>query len=238
MARRLRDSIPGLSYHLTQRGNQKMRIFFDDLDRRVYLKLLVKQCIEQKVRIWAYSLMDNHVHHIAVPDREMALSRAFKRIFGEYARYFNTRYVKTGHLFQGRFKAAVLDEPRLWNAVAYVERNPVRAGLVRRAENYLWSSARAHCGLREDSVIANDLPLIPLIPDWSAWLAKEERPEDLEFIRDATQTGRPCASEEFTRMLEAKLGRPCLRQKPGPKKKQCDNESDRELPFPEGLGFE
>jgi len=55
MARRLRDSIPGLSYHLTQRGNQKMRIFFDDLDRRVYLRLLAKQCIEQKVRIWAYS---------------------------------------------------------------------------------------------------------------------------------------------------------------------------------------
>jgi putative transposase len=127
-----------------------MRIFFDDLDRRVYLRLLAKQCIEQKVRIWAYSLMDNHVHHIAVPDREKALSRAFKRIFGEYARYFNTRYVKTGHLFQGRFKAAVLDEPHLWNAVAYVERNPVRAGLVRRAEDYPWSSARAHCGLRED----------------------------------------------------------------------------------------
>lgn len=236
MARRRRDSIPGFSYHLTQRGNRKVQIFFDDLDRRVYMKLLIKHCVEEKVRIWAYSLMDNHVHHIAVPDREKALSLAFKGIFEEYARYINTRYEKAGHLFQGRFKAAVLDEPYLWNAVPYVERNPVRAGIVRRAEDYRWSSAAAHCGLREDPVLSWDLPLIPLVPDWSAWLAKEERAEDLEFIRNATQTGRPCGSEEFAKMLEAKLGRPCVRRKPGPKKSLPDNTAT--LPFPGSSGFE
>jgi putative transposase len=236
MARRRRDSIPGFSYHLTQRGNQKMQIFFDDVDRRVYLKLLVQQCVGQGVRMWAYSLMDNHVHHVAVPDRERALSHAFKQVFAEYARYFNTRYTKTGHLFQGRFKAAVLDERHLWNAVAYVERNPVRAGIVRRAEDYKWSSAAAHCGLREDPVISLDLPLIPLVPDWSAWLAEEERTEDLEFIRRATHTGRPCASEEFAKMLEAKLGRPCVRRKPGPKK--AESKDMEPTLFPESSGFE
>jgi putative transposase len=215
-----------------------MQIFHDDVDRRVYLKLLVKQCTTQNVRMWAYSLMDNHVHHIAVPDKERALSRAFKRIFGEYARYYNTRYVKTGHVFQGRFKSAILDERHLWNAVAYVERNPVRAGIVRRAEDYIWSSARAHCGLCEDPVITDDLPLIPLITDWSAWLAREERDEDLELIRSATATGRPCASEEFARMLEERLGKPCLRQKPGPKKKVTTEAAGESLPFPESSGFE
>jgi putative transposase len=84
-----------------------------------------------------------------------------------------------------------------------VERNPVRAGIVRRAEDYPWSSAAAHCGLREDPIIDLDLPLIPLIPDWSAWLSQEERIEDLRFIREATQTGKPCTSDEFLRTLEA-----------------------------------
>jgi putative transposase len=238
MARRHRDFIPGYSYHLTQRGNRKTEIFLDDTDRRVYLRLLVAQCLKHRVRIWAYSLMSNHVHHVAVPDQERALSRAFKRIFGEYARYFNTRYVKTGHLFQGRFNAVVLDEPHLWNAVAYVERNPVRAGIVSRAEDYRWSSAAAHCGLRTDPVLSLDVPLIPLVSDWSKWLAKEERIEDLEFIRQRTRTGRPCASDEFTRMLEAKLGRPLLPRKPGPKKRDAEDNSEGTWLFDGNWGIE
>jgi putative transposase len=125
----------------------------------------------------------------------------------------------------------VLDEAHLWNAVAYVERNPVRAGIVRRAEDYAWSSAAAHCGLRQDPLVDLDLPLIPMIPDWSAWLAQEERNEDLEFIRQSTQTGRPCASDEFAKMLEVKLGRPCLRRKPGPKKKEAQGKNDDDLLF-------
>jgi putative transposase len=79
MPRRLRDFIAGYAYHVTHRGNWKMDIFRDDMDRRVYLKLLVKQCVEQRVRMWAYSLMDNHVHHIAIPDRDRALSRVCHR---------------------------------------------------------------------------------------------------------------------------------------------------------------
>jgi putative transposase len=128
MARRRRDFVPELPYHLTQRGNRRSVIFLDDTDRRVYLKLLAENCAAEEVRLWAYSLMDNHVHHIAVPETERALSRAFQRIHGSFALYFNTRHVKTGHLWQGRFKACVLDEAHLWNAVRYVEQNPVRQG--------------------------------------------------------------------------------------------------------------
>jgi putative transposase len=220
------------------RGNRKTDIFLDDVDRGVYLKLLRTQCSEHSVRIWAYCLMGNHVHHVAIPDRDRALSAAFHGVFGEYARYFNTRYETVGHVFQGRFKAPVLDEAHLWSAVPYVERNPVRARMVKQAEDYRWSSAAAHCGLREDSVISNDLPLLTLIPDWHAWLAKEEKPEDLDFIRERTRTGQPCASDEFARMLEAKLGRPLLRRKPGPKKKEPENDSSTPLLFPNNSGFE
>jgi len=238
MARRLRNFMAGYAYHVTHRGNRKTDIFLDDVDRRVYLKLLRTQCSNHHVRIWAYCLMDNHVHHVAIPDRDRALSAAFHRIFGEYARYFNTRHEKVGHVFQGRFKAPVLDEPHLWNTVAYVERNPVRAHMVKQAEDYRWSSAAAHCGLREDSIISHDLPLLTLIPDWHAWLTKEEKPEDLDFIRQRTRTGQPCASEEFSRMLEAKLGRPLLRRKPGPKKRETKDDSSTPLLFANNSGFE
>src|SRR5688572_954325 len=237
MPRRPRDFVPDLSYHLSQRGNRKSLVFLDDTDRTVYLKLVIENCTEEKVKIWAYSLIDNHVHHIAVPETERSLSRAFQRIHGSFALYFNTRHVKTGHLWQGRFKACVLDEPHLWNAVRYVERNPVRAGIVPRAEDYRWSSAAAHCGLRQDPVLSPDLPLIGSIPDWSLWLSEEQKPEELRFIRERTRTGRPCSSDEFARDLEARLGRPMLRRKRGPVKKAADK-ADPDAEGQESLGFE
>jgi len=226
MPRRLRDFIPGFSYHLTQRGNRKSDIFLDDTDRKVYLKLVMENCAAESVRVWAYSLMDNHVHHIVVPDKDHALSRAFQRAHGAFALNFKTRHVKRGHLWQGRFKACVLDEAHLWNAVRYVERNPVRAGIVARAEDYRWSSAAAHCGLRQDPLLGVCLPLIESIPDWADWLSMRENPEDMDFIRERTRTGRPCSSDEFARVLEARFGMALLPRKRGPQKKKPAEETD------------
>jgi len=217
MPRRRRDFVSGLSYHLTQRGNHKLPVFKDDIDRKVYLKLLKAHCTDQSVRIWAYCLMPNHVHHILVPDSEGGLSVAFQRIHGEYARYFNTRHVMVGHLWQGRFKTCLLDETHLWNAVRYVERNPVRGGLVQRAEDCPWSSAAAHCGLREDSILSPGLPFVNSIVEWAAWLSGEEPTRELEFIRERTRTGRPCSTNEFARQLEALTGLSLLKRKPGRK---------------------
>jgi putative transposase len=207
MPRLPRVTVPGLPHHVTQRGNRKMPVFLTDRDRNVYLKLLRTQCSEQSVKIWAYCLMDNHVHFVAVPDYEFSLSRLFQRVHGDYAHYFNAQYTKCGHLWQGRFKGTVLDPPHLWNAVRYVERNPVRAGKLDCAEQYSWSSAAAHCGLRKDPLVSNDLPLLSEISDWSAWLAVKDLEEELRLLRERTRTGRPCGSEEFTRELEAQLGR-------------------------------
>jgi putative transposase len=181
--------------------------------------------------------MGNHVHHIAVPETEQSLSRAFQRIHGAFALYFNTRHLKSGHLWQGRFKACLLDEAHLWNAVRYVERNPVRAGLVQRAEDYRWSSAAAHCGLQQDPVLSPGLPFADTITDWSAWLSTEEKSEELDFIRERTRTGRPCSSDEFARALEAKLGVTLLPKRRGPRMREpehdplCDGGQ-------ENLGFE
>ncbi|HET9129748.1 MAG TPA: transposase, partial [Terriglobia bacterium] len=159
-----------------------------------------------------------HVHLIAVPEREDLMSRALRNVHGEYAGYFNARHAKSGHLWQGRFKAAVLDERHLWNAVRYVERNPVRAGIVTRAEDYRWSSAAAHCRLRKDPIISNDLPLLHEISDWASWLADTESELDLKFIRDRTRTCRPCTDTEFAQKLEVQLNRKLLPQQSGRKK--------------------
>jgi putative transposase len=218
MSRQPRIVIPDYPHHVTHRGNRKADIFLDDIDRQVYIKKLITQCLEWSVKIWAWCLMSNHVHLIAVPARQNSLSRAFQRIHGDYAEYFNARYSKSGHLWQDRFHAVVMDASHLWNGVRYVERNPVRAGMVRRAEDHLWSSAAAHCGLRTDRVLSDDLPLLGEIPDWSAWLAEKELEKELTFIRSRTRTGRPCADDEFTRNMEMKLGRQLLPKKVGRKK--------------------
>jgi putative transposase len=219
MSRRPRVTIPEYPHHVTNRGNRRADIFLDDIDRHVYIKKLITRCIEESVRIWAWCLMINHIHLIAVPKHQHSLSQALKHIHGEYAEYFNARYSKSGHLWQDRFDAVVMDEPHLWNGVRYVERNPVRAGIVKRAEDYPWSSAGAHCGLRTDRILSDDLPLLGQIPDWSAWLAEPELKKELSFIRSRTRTGRPCADDEFTRNMEMKLGRQLLPKKVGRKKK-------------------
>lgn len=134
---------------------------------------------------------------------------------GEYAEYFNEKYEVTGHLWEGRFFSCVLDEWHFWQAIRYVERNPVRAGLVDRAENYEWSSAATHCGLRDDPLLKAIPPLPGSFGDWSAWLAIEELDADLAEIRKGTRTGRPCGSELFLKDLERKLGRVLVPNKRG-----------------------
>jgi putative transposase len=219
MPRPRRITLPGYPHHVTQRGNRKTNVFLDDSDRHVYLKMLVEQCLELSIRIWAYCLMDNHVHIIVVPDREDSLSRAFQRIHSSYATYFNLKYAKAGHLWQGRFKCAVMDSRHLWNGVRYVERNPVRAGIVAHAQDFHWSSAASHCGLRSDSVLSNDLPLLKEISDWNSWLHESESQTELNFIRKRTHSCRPCADNEFLRKMEIQFGRKLLLQKCGRKKK-------------------
>jgi len=100
------------------------------------------------------------------------------------------------------------------NAMRYVEQNPVRAGIVARAEDYLWSSAAAHCGLREDPLITMACPVLKEIENWSNWLRNEDLNAN-DLIRRHTQTGRPLGREEFLRRLENQSGRKLLPQKRG-----------------------
>ena len=162
--------------------------------------------------------MTDHVHFVATPSSADSLGRAFRDTHQAYAAKFNRKTGESGHLWQGRFFSTPLDERYFWSAVRYVERNPVRAGLVATAWEYPWSSAAAHCGLRSDGLLSGDLEQAAHVGDWQAFLSEEDDAE-VQLLRRRTRTGRPCGGEVFVKGLEALLSRPLLPRKPGRKPK-------------------
>ena len=131
-----RTVIPDKPHHIAQRGNNRQDVFFVDDDRQVYLQLLAEHCEEFGVEIVAYCLMTNHVHLIAVPHEADSLARALGRAHLRYTNYVNRMHRRSGHLWQNRFYSSVVGPGHLARALAYVERNPVRAKITRRAWTY------------------------------------------------------------------------------------------------------
>jgi putative transposase len=194
-------------------------IFHDDSDYFVYIRVLKKGCTDYRVSIWSYALMTNHVHLVGVPEDETGLSDALHDAHTAYSTYFNAKYGFAGHAWQGRPGISVMDEAHLWNAVRYIERNPVRAGMVLRAEDYLWSSAAAHCGLRDDILLSPDFPPSGVIPNWSEWLKIDHTEEEKRTIRRHLSTGRPWCTPTALLQFESITGRSLHLNKPGRPKK-------------------
>lgn len=237
MSRVARIVAPGFAHHITQRGNRKMDVFETDDDRLAYLRFLKKYATRHNLSMYAYCLMTNPIHLIAAPGDEASLGKALRDAHTVYATRFNTRASLSGHVWQGRFYSCPLDAQHVWAAVRYVERNPVKAGLVERAEQYRWSSAAAHCRLCTDDLLSLDFPPTGVIEDWSAWLAQAEEEALVAYIRQQTRTGRPCGADTFLDQLETLLKRTLRRKKPGRKPKglptaaqnQSDNEGDKAI---------
>ncbi len=216
MARLARIVIPGLAHHVMQRGNRRQTVFFSDQDRMAYLDEIRKGCERYKVAIWAWCLMSNHVHFIAVPETEQGLARCFGVAHVRYTRRINFREKWRGFLWQGRFGASVLDWPHVYHAVRYVERNPVRAGLVRVAWTYEWSSAGFHAGIRADDPLCRRTEeLERKIADWRKYLAAPEEEEAVALLRRESAVGRPVAGEKFIRKLENQMNVPLRRHPRG-----------------------
>jgi len=214
-----------MPHHVTQRGNRRANVFFEDGDRRRYLLLLEDYARKYGLAVWAYCLMSNHVHFVAVPASEDALGRSFRDSHQAYSSWLNRRLGESGHLWQGRFFSSVLDDAHLWACVRYVERNPVRAGLVARAEDWPWSSAAAHCGRRTDPLLSPIQMPWP-VPDWTDYLRTEDE-RMVEAIRRQTMTGRPSGSDSFVARLEGLIGRILHPQKRGRKPKAENAKEDR-----------
>jgi putative transposase len=214
MARFARVVVPGCPHHLIQRGNRRQRVFFSDEDRAFYLILLKRQIEKFGIVLWAFCLMENHLHLIAVPRGKDGFARAIGEVHRKYTSVINTREDWKGYLWQGRFISYPLSDDHLFAAVRYVERNPVRAGIVRAAEDYEWSSARAHVR-KEPHPLLTNCPLEAVITDWSAYLRQGDRAEDIAKLVRHGQTGRPLGSEDFLRRLEALTGHVLLPKKRG-----------------------
>jgi putative transposase len=148
--------------------------------------------------------MTNHVHLVVVPQSESALASTLKPVHLRYAQHVNRTRGVTGRIWHGRFYSCPLDDVHTQAAMRYVEMNPVRARLVRRAEDYTWSSAPAHCGLRPDPLLADisGLRCSAGIEDWSAWLGSGLDDETLKHLRLHSRTGRPLGSDSFVDRLE------------------------------------
>ena len=172
-------------YHICQRGNSRQRIFCDDDDREYFLEIVKESSSKYEMKVLAYCLMENHVHLVVIPEKEKSLARSFRNINGIYSNYFNRKYDKSGHLWSERYYSKVLDSRHLAIAVRYVERNPVRAGLVENAADWKWSTAEFHVNAKKSKITLDDFfKYTEITPrQWKEFIARPEYNNELNIVR-------------------------------------------------------
>lgn len=219
MARLARIVLPGIPYHVTQRGNRREQTFFDDADYVLYRRLIADAAEKAATEIWCYCLMPNHVHMIVVPSGADGLRQTFADAHRRYTAHINARNRWTGHLWQGRFGAVAMDETHLAHAMRYVSLNPTRAGLVAHAEDWPWSSVRAHIAAKDDALVRVK-PALDRYGDFAAFLGEPGTEDSWHRLRRAETTGRPLGSAAWIADIEAQSGRVLMPRKRGPKPKE------------------
>ncbi len=220
MPRIARVCAEGYPHHITQRGNNKDKAFFDDEDKGFYLNALKGYKDKYKIKILAYCLMQDHVHILAVPERATSLARGIGGTNLIYTQYINRKYNRSGRLWQNRFFSSVVEEdPYLWAVMRYIEQNPVRAKIVDVAEEYQWSSAKAHILGAEDDILSTEGYFDEKDIESYRTFLREQDNEINTLIRKATSTGRPLGSEGFIKKLEVVLKRELFPKKGGRPKK-------------------
>lgn len=225
MSRFARVVAVDVPHHVTQRGNGRQVIFGSDQDRVTYLALLRQYSELHGLGLLGYCLMSNHVHLMAIPHEPDALAQALKQAHGRYATYWNARRASSGHVWQGRFYSCPLDEAHTWKALRYVELNPVRAKMVTSAEEWRWSSARAHCGRERANAMLQMERWARrwTAAEWRQFLLEGATEAEVSALRQCTHTGRPLGGEEFVAQLEQEMLRLLAPQKGGrPKKPAAD----------------
>lgn len=209
MPRIARVVVPEYPHHIIQRGNYRQNVFLDDSDKRQYLSLIAEYSQKYYLNILAYCLMDNHVHFIVIPKNVDSMAKTFSVAHTLYSQYFNKKMNAFGHLWQGRFYSCVLDENHLIAAGRYVERNPVRVGMVKKSVEYVWSSARSHVDGGRKDIIDTSLffKYIEVDQDkWGEFIEEEEKSDEINTIRKHTMTGRPLGGTSFIQKLEKMFG--------------------------------
>lgn len=197
-------------------------VFFDDVDKERYLSLLKKYTERWGLSILAYCLMSNHVHLLVRPSSEESLYKTMQGVTLCYSQYVNRKKKRTGRMWENRYHSCIVDQDRyLWAVARYIEQNPVRAGIIKEAEEYTYSSARAHVEGIEDSVLGEELFSKEQRSDYIQLLRAEITEEERDSLSYHTRAGRPFGNEAFILKMEQKLKRPLVRRPRGRPKKKC-----------------
>jgi len=206
----------GYPHHITQRGNNRATVFFDDEDRLTYLRLLGVYSQKHNLQILAYCLMSNHIHLLVLPGTETSLARGVGLTNQVYTQYLNRKLNQSGRIWQNRFFSCVVENDQyLWAVARYIECNPLKVGLVESAETYQWSSAKAHItGTKDNLLSPNSWLSTHQQRDFAEFVRTEDEESD-KAIRRATNTGRPFGSENFIDLLEFQLNMPLKPGRPG-----------------------
>ena len=204
MPRTARASVGGVCYHVLNRGNSRQAVFRKPEDYRAFLRLLKQSSERLPMRLLTYCLMPNHFHLVLWPKADGDLSRWMQWLLTAHVRRYHRHYGGSGHVWQGRFKAFPIErDEHLLTVMRYVERNPVRAALAARAEEWTWSSAGGD-KLDERPPIAPSPVERP--PDWLKWVNQPLTEKELEAVRRSIARGTPLGSPEWQRRTARRLG--------------------------------
>ena len=223
MARLPRLSVPGYPHHVIQRGNNRQAIFLVDADRERMLALLQEHAAKNQVAVHAYVLMDNHFHLLVTPQTAEGLPAMMQAVGRSYVRYFNDRVGRTGTLWEGRYRSTLIDtEPYFLACMAYIDLNPVRAGMVRSALDFHWSSHAHYVGAKANNWITPhpqvwNLGNTPFAREaaYAQWVQDGVSRTQQNALTDATLRGWALGDEKFLAELQRKTPRRLQQTAPG-----------------------
>jgi putative transposase len=198
----------GYPHHIVQRGNNRENVFLDLKDYEKYLSFLSRYSEEKDAAILAYCLMPNHVHLLVIPSTEKTLAKMMQGVTLCYTQHLNRKHERTGRLWECRYHSTIVDEESyLWAVSKYIENNPVRAGIVKKPEDYPYSSAGAHILGRKDPILNGTLFDKNELKEYRKFVKLEEDKKTLEEIRKQTRMGKPLGEPDFLRTLSESVGR-------------------------------
>jgi putative transposase len=233
MPRPLRADLPGVPQHVVQRGNDRQPCFFTDSDYLCYRTTLREMALREGCSVHAYVLMTNHVHLLLTPQRPGAVARTLQSLGRRYVRYFNDTHHRSGTLWEGRYKACLVEDGNyLLQCHRYIELNPLRAAMVDDPRGYRWSSHHALAFGDDDPVLTphpvyEDLSTDPGTRqrNYRAMVMATVNPQDVESIRRHLQRQHAYGGDRFRQAIEAQLGRTAGPQKIGRPRKENRGQS-------------
>ncbi len=203
-----------MPFHLVQRGHNRCAVFFEDFDYLKYLTCLRESAQACGCAVHAYVLMTNHVHLLVTPEDGSSIGRLFQAIGRHYVPYINAKYGRRGGLWEGRYKSSMVHSSSYFlTCMRYIERNPVRAGMVESPASYRWSSYGANALGESNVILAPHSEYLNLGGDletrrevYREFCSHSEASQELDALRAALQTGTPLGNDKFKNEVEATLG--------------------------------